>query len=287
MGIISKIRDKLSYTKVAPMNYTQELSDAYNGVSVVNGEHKGHTVAVTGATGGIGFAIAKRFVLEGSNVILIGRNSEKLEIAKQTLLALGRNVKVDATPMDMLSYDDVVSKTKSLLDKSLIDVWVNCAGILKKKDRHPAFRSYPKKDILDVLNTNLKSCYVITKLIADEVKDSSSKCTIVNISSICGYSKKHGYTGYGMSKAGAIKMTKVLAQQYADQNLSIVSIAPGSVATNMGDRHFGDNIGVNVSAITKHISMSEEIAALTAFVSGRMSSVLSGETIIASADEVL
>ena len=65
MGILNSLKRRLNYVVVKPLLYNQELADAYSGTSVVDGELKGKTVVVTGATGGIGRAIVKRFLMEG------------------------------------------------------------------------------------------------------------------------------------------------------------------------------------------------------------------------------
>ena len=100
----------------------------------------------------------------------------------------------------------------------------------------------------------------------------------------------HLYGTQAISEDGHLTIGQVdtleLAKEYGDC-ASILSIAPGSVATGMGDRKFGDNIGVNENMITKHIAMPEEIASLAAFLSGNMGLYLNGETVIASADETL
>ena len=284
--IINKIRNKFNYTVVSPMPYDQQMSDAYNGISVTNGETKGKTAVVTGATGEIGFAITKRLLLEGCNIILVGRDQNKLDIANDSLSQFSKSQTIVSYTMNMMDFDDVIWKTELILKENNIDIWVNNAGIFKKKDRYPAFRSYPKQDIIEEFDTNLKSYYIICKIIGERMRAKSNFCHIINISSICGFTKSMGYTGYGMSKASVIRMTKKLAKEYGDC-ASISSIAPGSVATRMGDRKFGDNIGVNENMITKHIAMPEEIASLAAFLSGNMGLYLNGETVIASADETL
>ena len=282
MGILSSLKRRLNYVVVKPLLYHQEVADAYNGVSVVDGKLKGKTVVVTGATGGIGRAIVKRFLLEGCQVIIIGRDIEKLNHLQESLP--DKEKQITCITMNMQDANDVKEKTIALLHRHSIDIWVNCAGVFKNIDRFPTFRSYPQQDFLVVMNTNLKSCLLICRLIAAHMKANGGYCKVVNISSICGYAKSYGYTGYGMSKAGLIAMTRVMAEEYKE-NMAIIGIAPGSIATSMGERQFGDNIAVGGNMITKHTGLPEEIATLVAFVAGDIA--LSGKTIIASADETL
>lgn len=282
MGILSSLKRRLNYVVVKPLLYHQEVADAYSGTSVVDGKLKGKTVVVTGATGGIGRAIVKRFLLEGCQVIIIGRDIEKLNHLQESLP--DKEKQITCITMNMQDANDVKEKTIAILHRHSIDIWVNCAGFFKNKDRFPVFRSYPQQDFLEVMNTNLKSCWLICRLIVAHMKTNDSYCKIINISSICAYAKSYGYTGYGMSKAGLTAMTHAMAEEY-QEHMAIIGIAPGSVATSMGERQFGDNIAVGGNMITKHIGMPEEIATLVAFVAGDIT--LSGKTIIASADEIL
>ena len=282
MGILSSLKRRLNYVVVKPLLYHQEVADAYSGVSVVDGKLKGKTVVVTGATGGIGRSIVKRFLVEGCQVSIIGRDIEKLNHLQESLP--DKEKQITCITMNMQDANDVKEKTIALLHRHSIDIWVNCAGVFKNIDRFPTFRSYPQQDFLVVMNTNLKSCLLICRLIAAHMKANGGYCKVVNISSICGYAKSYGYTGYGMSKAGLIAMTHAMAEEYKE-NMAIIGIAPGSVATSMGERQLGDNIAVGGNMITKHTGMPEEIATLVAFVAGDIT--LSGKTIIASADEIL
>ena len=215
-------------------------------------------------------------------MIIIGRDIEKLNHLQESLP--DQENQITCITMNMQDANDVKEKTIAILHHHSVDVWVNCAGVLKNKDRFPIFRSYPQQDFLEVMNTNLKSCLLICRLIAAHMKANGGYCKVVNISSICGYAKSYGYTGYGMSKAGLTAMTRVMAEEY-QEHMAIIGIAPGSVATSMGERQLGDNIAVGGNMITKHIGMPEEIATLVAFVAGDIA--LSGKTIIASADEIL
>lgn len=215
-------------------------------------------------------------------MIIIGRDIEKLNHLQESLP--DQEKQITCITMNMQDANDVKEKTIAILHHHSVDVWVNCAGVFKNKDRFPVFRSYPQQDFLEVMNTNLKSCLLICRLIAAYMKTNDSYCKVINISSICAYAKSYGYTGYGMSKAGLIAMTRVMAEEY-QEHMAIIGIAPGSVATSMGERQLGDNIAVGGNMITKHIGMPEEIATLVAFVAGDIT--LSGKTIIASADEIL
>ena len=110
MGILNSLKRRLNYVVVKPLLYNQELADAYSGTSVVDGELNGKTIVVTGATGGIGRVIVKRFLMEGCKVIIIGRSKEKLNGLQENLLDIGNNVV--CITMNMQDANDVKKKTE-------------------------------------------------------------------------------------------------------------------------------------------------------------------------------
>ena len=168
MGILCSLKRRLNYVVVKPLLYHQEVADAYSGISVVDGKLKGKTIVVTGATGGIGRAIVKRFLLEGCQVVIIGRDIEKLNHLKESFS--NQENQITCITMNMQDANDVKEKTIAILYRHSIDIWVNCAGVFKNIDRFPTFRSYPQQDFLEVMNTNLKSCLLICRLIATYMK---------------------------------------------------------------------------------------------------------------------
>ena len=134
------------------------------------------------------------------------------------------------------------------------------------------------------MNTNLKSSLLLSQSFVDYCKETEIKGHILNTSSVCGLFESMGMTPYGISKAGVIEMTK----QFAIANKGIVtcnSIAPGSVATVMGDLHTGSNIASSCSC-NRHVTTAEEIASLAALMcTDDISEKLNGQTIKACACE--
>ena len=108
MGILSSLKRRLNYVVVKPLLYHQEVADAYSGTSVVDGKLKGKTVVVTGATGGIGRAIVKHFLLEGCQVIIIGRDIEKLNHLQESLP--DQEKQITCITMNMQDANDVKEK---------------------------------------------------------------------------------------------------------------------------------------------------------------------------------
>lgn len=187
--------------------------------------------------------------------------------------------------MDQLNPSSVKDGVEKAFTISPIDLWVNCAGILLKTDRSRKFRGITAATFFEVVNTNLKSTVLASRLVADKMVENNTCGQVVNVASICGYSNHFGHTPYGISKTAVIEYTKLLAREY-DGKVLFVGIAPGSVATRMGDKGFGKNIS-GCSSATKRIAIPEEIASVICFLSSTVGRHLNGKTIIASAMEIV
>lgn len=284
MSILGKLKKALTYTAIRPVVYNEELLQAYSTRSIVGGTLKGKTAVVTGATSGIGYSTAQRLLSEGCNVIITGRNEEKL---KDSVAHLHQNEGISAgyIVIDQLNPDSVKNGVKKAFAGSTIDLWVNCAGILKKTDRARKFRGLDHDTYFEVVNTNLKSTVLATRLVAEQMTEKGISGQIINVASICGFTNHYGYTPYGISKTGTIEYTRLLAEEYCGKVI-ITGVAPGSVATRMGDEHFGGNIAGS-NAVSKHVAMPEEIASTIAFLASPVGKHLNGQTILASAMETV
>lgn len=265
MNIFKRVKKKLTYTEVTPLYYTAGLQKAYSGTSVTGGHLKGKHVVVTGGTGGIGFAIAKRYTAEGCHVTITGRNKEKLE-ASLKQLEMNKQRKVDYVIMDQLSSSSIKDALRNILNTNEIDIWVNCAGIYTDTDKSRRFRSVDKQTYTNVMGTNLKSVKLICELLAEHWTSAQKKGQIINIASICGLFPSYGQTPYGISKVQVANLTQQLSIKYKG-NVIFHCVSPGSVATSMGNKKTGDNISSKGSILTRHIAMPEEIAAVVAFLS--------------------
>ena len=156
MSILSKIKSLFTYVDIKPLIYDEHLRQAYCSTSVTGGTIKGKNVVVTGATSGIGYATAQRFLSEGCNVILTGRNENKLKEAVGSL-TYDNSSQVSYIVMDQLNPSSVKNGVVQAFTISPIDLWVNCAGIFKKTDRSRKFRGITADTFFEVVNTNLKS----------------------------------------------------------------------------------------------------------------------------------
>ena len=284
MSIVNKIKKSLTYSVIRPVVYNEELLQAYSTTSVTGSTIKGKTALVTGATSGIGYATAQRLLNEGCNVIITGRNEDKLKLSVDSLRHSDKS-SVSYIVIDQINTKSVENGVQKAFNHGRIDLWVNCAGIFKNTDRDRKFRGLDSNTYFEVVNTNLKSTVLATRLVAEEMIKRGIYGEIINVASICGLTNHFGYTPYGISKTATIEYTRLLADEYKGK-VTIVGIAPGSVATRMGDKHFGGNIA-GTNAATKHVAMPEEIASTIAFISSPIGRYLNGQTILASAMETV
>jgi NAD(P)-dependent dehydrogenase (short-subunit alcohol dehydrogenase family) len=215
-------------------------------------------------------------------VIIAGRNEVKL---KESISSLSVNPEciLNYMVLDSLDSQLLKGKVRSAFEQYRIDIWINCAGILKKTDRDRKFRGVDAETYFEVVNTNLKSNMLLIPYVADEMVSHGIKGSIVTVSSICGFTNHFGYTPYGISKNGVIEYTKQIAKRYKDK-ICILSVAPGAVATRMGTTSYGKNIS-GTSSFTHHTAIPEETASVIAFLSSAVGKHLSGQTVLVSAGE--
>jgi 3-oxoacyl-[acyl-carrier protein] reductase len=189
----------------------------------------GKTALVTGATGGIGGAIAKALHTAGATVALSGRQVDKLEALKAELA--DRCVVV---PCDLASKEQVAK----LIDEAVkalggrLDILVNNAGLTKDN----LFMVMKDEQWDDVIAVNLTSTFMLMRAGARHMMRSKTGYgRIINISSVSGIIGNPGQGNYAASKAGMIGMTKSLAREVASRGITANCIAPGFIKSAMTD----------------------------------------------------
>ncbi len=231
---------------------------------------KNKKILITGATGGIGKALVKKFVSLEGNVLATGTNSEKLE-----------NLKKEFPNINVLKFDiSDHSKIEEFLENvstqlTGLDVLVNNAGI-NKDNLSLRMKDDEWKKVIDV---NLGSTFLLCKYaIKKMLKNKYGR--IVNITSVVGHTGNLGQANYAASKAGIIGMSKSLAIEYAKKNITINCVSPGFIQSKMTD-----NIVESIKAVlTSKIPMSklgsgEDVSNSVAFLSSDAASYITGETI--------
>jgi 3-oxoacyl-[acyl-carrier protein] reductase len=183
----------------------------------------GRVALITGATGGIGGAIAKKLKQAGATVVVSGRN-----IAKMNAEFDDEYIKI---PCDLATDGGAVELIMETIDKAgKIDILINNAGITKDT----LLMRMTDEQFEDVINTNLRSCFKMCRAaIMPMMKNRYGR--IINMASIIGVIGGAGQANYAASKGGMIAMTKSIAAEVASRGITANAIAPGFIKTPMTD----------------------------------------------------
>ena len=227
----------------------------------------GKTALVTGASGAIGNACSKILHSLGSHVVISGTNKEKLEALAQDL---GNNVTVRSC--DLHDLDDC---QKMIEEMEKIDILVCNAGIT----RDMLSIKMSNESFEEVININLKAGFVLNRS-AIQKMIRAKYGRIINISSVVAVSGNPGQANYCASKAGLIGMTKSLAIEVASRNVTINSVAPGFIESDMTAKLNDAQKEAILSKIPfKAMGNPLDIAHAVAFLASDMASYITGQTI--------
>jgi len=231
---------------------------------------KNKKILITGASGGIGHELVKKFVSLGGNVFGTGTKIEKLDSLKK------KNPTIKVKKFDMKEDSRIEEFIDNVsLELGGLDILINNAGTnmdnlsLRMKD----------DEWKKVININLTSTFLLSKYaIKKMLKNKFGR--IVNISSVVGHTGNLGQSNYSASKAGIIGMSKSLALEYAKKNITINCVSPGFIVSDMTL-----NIAEKVKMyLTSRIPMGrlgtgEDVSNCVAFLSSLEASYITGETI--------
>jgi 3-oxoacyl-[acyl-carrier protein] reductase len=248
---------------------TSEISKA--GCTV---DLNGQVALVTGASRGIGRAIALRLAACGAKVAAVARSAEGLQATLQAIHAAGGTA--EAFPGSVASSDDV----KRIVDEveakfGGVHVLVNNAGItrdgLMLRMEDDAWR--------DVLETNLSSVFYFSRAVG-MLMMRQRYGRIVNITSVSGLVGNPGQANYSASKAGVIGFTRTIAKELASRNITVNAVAPGFIVTDMTDV-LPDKIKAEVKERVpmRRLGQPDDIADLVCYLSGPGASYLTGQII--------
>jgi 3-oxoacyl-[acyl-carrier protein] reductase len=234
----------------------------------------GKTALVTGATGGIGGAIARAFHARGATVAISGRQVEKLNA-----LAAELKERVVVVPCDLANKEQV----GKLIDDAVkalggrLDILVNNAGLTKDN----LFMVMKDAEWDDVIAVNLTSTFMLMRAAARQMMRSKTGYgRIINISSVSGIIGNPGQGNYAASKAGMIGMTKSLAREAASRGITANCIAPGFIKTAMTDALNEKQMTTILDAIpSKAFGTPEDIAAAAVFLASAEARYVTGQTI--------
>ena len=233
-------------------------------------DFKNKNILITGASGGIGNELVKKFVSLGGNVLGTGTKTEKLDLLKK------KHPNIKVKKFDVIDHSRIEEFIDNVtLELGGLDILINNAGTnmdnlsLRMKDEE-------WKKVIDI---NLTSTFLLAKnAIKKMLKNKFGR--IINITSIVGHTGNLGQANYSASKSGIVGMSKSLAIEYAKKNITINCVSPGFIQSDMTM-----NIAEKVKLyLTSRIPMGrlgtgEDVSNCVAFLSSTEASYITGETI--------
>ncbi len=235
----------------------------------------GKVTIITGASGGIGKSVAQKVLEEGSKVVLVSRNKNKL---KKTVEELGKNDNLIYMAADVSHESEVLSvieQTLTAFDK--IDSLINCAAIIN--DPTP-FHLMTEDQWTNLINVNLKGTFQPIKAVIPLMIEQKSG-NIINISSLLGIRAipKVPFSVYGVTKAGIIMLTKSIAVEYGQYNIRCNCIAPSTIRSPMMEPYLQDENAKRMlegSFPLKRIGDPEDVANAILFLASDDSKWITG-----------
>ena len=231
---------------------------------------KNKKVLITGATGGIGNCIVKKFDELGAKIVASGTNEDKLKDLEDKFSNIySEKFKLD----DHDKIENFINLVEQKLDG--LDILINNAGITLDNLSIRLSEDNWKK----VIDINLTSTFLMCKsAVKKMLKQKNGK--IVNITSIVGHTGNLGQANYAASKAGIIAFSKSLAIEYAKKNININCVSPGFIKTEMTDKINDDFKKIILSKIPSGtLGTGEDVSNCVAFLASDMANYINGETI--------
>ena len=236
---------------------------------------KGNKAIVTGASRGIGFAIAKELVNAGCSVVITGRNEKTLKVAAEKIGKTAIPMVWNASDIDLAAAK--INEAAEILGG--LDIVVNNAGIFAQRNE------WSKTDLLQttvdewqsVMKTNTSAIFFTMQAAVNYMLENNIKGNILNVTSVAGYEPIYG--AYGASKIAATGLTRGWGKMFANDGITINGIAPGPVATEMNNWHEGDPMKHDRIPFGRFATV-EEIAKLAMYLLSEEAKMVCGETVV-------
>lgn len=234
----------------------------------------GQTAIVTGASQGLGRAMAIALAASGARVACVARNAGKLaDTVAQIIAAGGQAEAMSADVNDRASIENVVNRVADEWGK--LDILVNNAGITR--DNLLPAMSDEQWD--DVITTNLRGTFLFTRAASQRMMRARYG-RIINISSVSGLIGNAGQTNYSASKAGVIGMTRSLAKELGKRKVTVNAVAPGFIESEMTEK-LGENL---LAEVTKRIPANrighpDDVAACVLFLASPAAGYITGQVL--------
>ena len=236
---------------------------------------KGNKAIVTGASRGIGFAIAKELVNAGCSVVITGRNEKTLKVAAEKIGKTAIPMVWNASDIDLAAAK--INEAAEILGG--LDIVVNNAGIFAQRNE------WSKTGLLQttvdewqsVMKTNTSAIFFTMQAAVNYMLENNIKGNILNVTSVAGYEPVYG--AYGASKIAATGLTRGWGKMFANDGITINGIAPGPVATEMNNWHEGDPMKHDRIPFGRFATI-EEIAKLAMYLLSKEAEMVCGETVV-------
>jgi glucose 1-dehydrogenase len=246
----------------------------------------GKNALITGASSGIGQAIAIRLAEEGCNIAINYRksseeaeNTEEIALQKACGQIDGCGVQSLLIQGDVSKEDDIINMVNTVIDKfGRLDILINNAGIQMEGPSH----EIPTDEFDRILAVNLRGAFLCARETLKHFVSHNQPGTIINISSVHEIIPRPSYLTYSISKGGMGNLTKTLALEYANRGIRVNAIAPGATITPINEAWTEDP--EQKSIVESHIPMgragtSEEMAAAVAFLASEEAAYITGQTL--------
>ncbi|MCD0460900.1 3-oxoacyl-[acyl-carrier-protein] reductase [Roseiconus lacunae] len=230
---------------------------------------------VTGASQGLGKAVAVALGMNGATVACLARNADKLAATVSEIEAAGgKGIAVACDVTDREATDAAIKKIAE--DHGRLDILVNNAGITRDK----TMRGMSDEEWDSVIATNLTSCFVCCRAAAGIMRRKKYG-RIINMASISGLMGNPGQANYSASKAGMIGMTRTMSKELVNRGVTVNAVAPGFIASEMTDAIPAAILEeVKKTIPAKRVGNPEDVAAAVLFLASKDAGYISGQTIV-------
>jgi len=235
----------------------------------------GQVAVVTGASQGLGKAIAIGLATNGATVACVARSADKLAATVAEIEAAGgKGVAVACDVTDREATDAAIKKIAD--DHGRLDILVNNAGITRDK----TMRGMSDEEWDSVIATNLTSCFVCCRAAAGIMRKKKYG-RIINMASVSGLIGNQGQANYSASKAGMIGMTRTMSKELVNRGVTVNAVAPGFIASEMTESMPVGILDEVIKSIpAKRIGDPEDVAAAVLFLASPAAGYISGQTIV-------
>ncbi|MGI9473040.1 MAG: 3-oxoacyl-[acyl-carrier-protein] reductase [Rubripirellula sp.] len=230
---------------------------------------------VTGASQGLGKAVAIALGMNGATVVCLARNADKLAATVSEIEAAGGKAQaVSCDVTDRAAAKAAIEGAKE--DHGRLDILVNNAGITRDK----LMRGMSDEEWDDVIATNLTSCFVCCRTAAGIMRRSKYG-RIINMASISGLIGNPGQANYSASKAGMIGLTRTLSKELISRGVTVNAVAPGFIASEM-TAELGEVVleEAKKRIPAKRLGAPEDVAAAVVFLASKDAGYISGQTLV-------